>query len=197
MEETLETESDISTAKDEDRGPIELLDDLAANLPGRGNSKKHSLFELVRSHYKSEADFKTLKLVPTHELVSAIYPAKGLSPNELKKHITLKKKTFSSLKSSLNKTLRTLSETGLNPSGIVLNKLNLFTFSSNLEESKLPKSVEEPLLKKMSNLLSKEGMELKSDVEKKNSYPSFKRTYAFKEKYSKLRICQKVCNGEE
>jgi formylglycine-generating enzyme required for sulfatase activity len=104
------------------------IDKAISNLALKDDSLQLRLLRLVRSHFQSDESLLDSTEIPNELIISHIWDISD------KKEIKKKEKRFRSLKSSLNRKLRRLSDTGQNPEGIVLSRYNSFTISEQKKD---------------------------------------------------------------
>ncbi|MEW6221617.1 MAG: hypothetical protein AB1634_19085, partial [Thermodesulfobacteriota bacterium] len=95
------------------------------------DSLKAQLVERIQAHYQGAADPGAVLPLETDLLVSQLWLLDDAAA------IRAKRKSFSSLKSGLNKQLRDLAKEGLNPEGIIIGRDNLFVVSDEHKDSLL------------------------------------------------------------
>ncbi len=110
-------------------GITEALD----NLNIKPGTQRADLVNALRVHFPSQESLDITTSVLANELVMDIWGTDD--PRELKK----RKKSLSSLKSSLNKSLKKLSKDGKNPEGIIVSRNNTFVVSDEQKNALLEK----------------------------------------------------------
>ena len=104
------------------------IDQALAALDLKPGTLKARLAEAIRAYFPSDEALQQITAIPTDELVAAIYEVSKAS------EIKTKKKSFSSLKSGLNKNLRDLDD-DRNPEGILLGRDNTFIVSDERKDN--------------------------------------------------------------
>ena len=104
------------------------IDETLSNLELKPGTLKAELAALIRSYFTDDSSLQTLSSIPADELVLKLW---GPSSEE---ELKAKKKNFSSLKSSLNKSLKDLDKAGKNPAGIILGRDNVFIVSEERKD---------------------------------------------------------------
>ena len=146
---------------------IDALNDLVEKVPHRKGVKKYSLLLSIRSYYKVDDDLRTITSISVEDLIIEIYFPGKKANTVSSQQIKYKRKSFSSLKSSLNKNLRTMAEKGENPLGIIVGMSNAFNISMKVELDHASESGEQNLASELQEVLSNAGVELKGDMAEK------------------------------
>ena len=110
---------------------LQGIDETLANLELKPGTLKAELARLIRSYFQDESALQRIDSIPTDELVVKLW--KPASEEEFK----AKRKNFSSLKSSLNKSLKDLDRTGRNTAGIIIGRENVFIVSEERKDDLL------------------------------------------------------------
>jgi len=103
---------------------LEDFDEMLKKFPSRKSSHRHKILRILRSYYKTDEDLNKKKSVPTNEMIEKIWGKKGsvLAPKDLKKY----HKSFSALKSGVNRILKNMHKKGTNEKGIRIVRGNRF-----------------------------------------------------------------------
>ncbi len=110
---------------------LQGIDETLDNLELKEGTLKAELAGVIRSYFVDDHSVQSITSIPTDEIVLKIWgPCQG---EELK----AKKKNFSSLKSSLNKSLKDLDKAGKNQAGIILGRDNVFIVSEERKDDLL------------------------------------------------------------
>ena len=110
---------------------LQGIDETLGNLELKEGTLKAELAGVIRSYFVDDQSVQSITSIPTDEIVLKIWgPCQG---EELK----AKKKNFSSLKSSLNKSLKDLDKAGKNQAGIILGRDNVFIVSEERKDDLL------------------------------------------------------------
>ncbi len=118
------------------------------------NTLKSRLLVLVRNSYDNNTDASAIEDIDRDDLIRSLWGL-GSDPETVKN----KRRSFSSLKSSVNKDLRDLYKNGRNPEGITLGPHNIFALSNEAKDrilenlSNTIKSSETANLDKITNVL--------------------------------------------
>lgn len=109
---------------------IEGIDEALSNLPYRNRTTlKPRLLNLVRSLYDHNDSTASVVGIDRDELIRSLWDL-GNDPTAIRN----KRRNFSSLKSSINKDLKNLFESGRNPEGIILGPDNIFTLCDDAKD---------------------------------------------------------------
>ena len=99
------------------------FDDVIKNFPSRTGSHRDLLLKELRKYYKVNSDLEKKTSIPADELIHAIWgKKKAFTDKEIKKF----KKSFSALKSGVNRLLKQMHKKGKNPKGIRIIRGNRF-----------------------------------------------------------------------
>ncbi len=110
---------------------LQGIDETLANLELKQGTLKAELARVIRSYFVDDHAVQSITSIPTDDIVLKIWgPCQA---EELK----AKKKNFSSLKSSLNKSLKDLDKAGKNQAGIILGRDNVFIVSEERKDDLL------------------------------------------------------------
>ncbi|MDP6624972.1 MAG: hypothetical protein QGG87_00750, partial [Nitrospinota bacterium] len=161
------TKEESHSDKATDINFIDALNDLVDNIPLRKGTKKYSLLLLIRSYYKSNDDAHLITSIPIDDLIKNINFAGEKAKSITSKQVSEKRKNLSSLKSSLNKNLRSMAEEGRNPLGIIVGKSNAFNVSQKVEPKHDTELTAQDLTSELQEVLSNEGVELKGEIAEK------------------------------
>jgi formylglycine-generating enzyme required for sulfatase activity len=93
---------------------------------------KCKLIRAVRNLYPDDSSIEALKSIDTEELVKVVWDT-GDDPELIK----IKRKSFSSIKSSVNNDLKKLYQKGNNPQGIIIGHNNIFDISDDAKNKAL------------------------------------------------------------
>ena len=107
---------------------LEGIDQAIANLNYKAGSIKSKAVMAIRSCYTSEESIKNLNSIGTDALIRSIWEVED-DPLLIK----AKRRNFSSIKSSINADLESLSQNSLNPENIIITESNIFDMT---EEAK-------------------------------------------------------------
>ncbi|MBU0483289.1 MAG: formylglycine-generating enzyme family protein [Proteobacteria bacterium] len=102
---------------------IQGIDEAITNLALGEDTLKSRLVTEIRAYFKSDDDLQEITSIAAEELATTLWNV--TSPAEIK----IKRKNLSSLKSSVNKTLKKLTKEGNNPEGIIIGRDNTFIVS--------------------------------------------------------------------
>ncbi|MBU0481843.1 MAG: SUMF1/EgtB/PvdO family nonheme iron enzyme [Proteobacteria bacterium] len=102
---------------------VEGINETLTRINYKPDTLKFRLLELVRSYFTDQDSLNTLTSIPPDEIIGRLWQTSN--PAEMK----ARRKNLSGLKSSINKDLKKLSDSGGNPEGIVLNRDNVFAVS--------------------------------------------------------------------
>jgi formylglycine-generating enzyme required for sulfatase activity len=103
------------------------------NLNIKTGTQKSDFVKAIRAHLSDEEALQATEIIPAEVLIKDIWGTD--SPEEIKK----RRKSLSSIKSSLNKDLKKLSKDGKNPEGIVVSRDNIFMVSEEQKSALLEK----------------------------------------------------------
>ena len=111
------------------------IDAAIANLGLTAETQKAKLLAAIRRRLGDPEAIQTLKEIPAEELIAEIWeePADPADPATQK----ARRKSFSSLKSALNKVLKELAPQGLNPEGVIVGRTNVFEISEEQKSALL------------------------------------------------------------
>lgn len=143
---------------------LQGIDETLANLDLKPGTLKAELAKLIRSYFSDDKSLQSIVEIPTDELVVKLWEVKD------EEDLKAKKKNFSSLKSSLNKSLKDLDKKGQNTAGIIVGRDNVFIISEERKDDlikQLGLSADSPhLLKDMMAAIKKLFLE---ELEKEDS----------------------------
>ena len=106
---------------------------LDANLKLKPDTLKGQLVALIRSQFSTEESIQEVVSISADELVQKLWQVESTA------QIRQKKKNLSSLKSSVNKSLKDVMQKGKNPEGLMINRDNVFTISDEHKNDLLEK----------------------------------------------------------
>ncbi|MDD5759635.1 MAG: hypothetical protein PHI06_11210, partial [Desulfobulbaceae bacterium] len=109
------------------------IDQAISNLLLSPETQKAKLLAAIRERFASDEELRTVTEIPADVLIAALW---NDDPATLKD----RRKSLSSLKSALNKSLKTLAEQGLNPEGLILSRANVFEVSDEQKKLLLEKA---------------------------------------------------------
>ncbi|MBU0965063.1 MAG: hypothetical protein KKA54_01670, partial [Proteobacteria bacterium] len=104
-----------------------------ANLQPNPATLKGRLISLIHSYFPTEERLKEIDSIPAEDLIRQLWEVDDPAG------IRQKKKNLSSLKSSINKDLKSLSQQGKNPEGLIIGRDNIFTISDEHKDDLLQK----------------------------------------------------------
>ena len=123
-----------------------ILTNLSISLEGIGqaikglaykeNSKKYKVISAINDYYVSAKSIDDVVSIDTDTLIKKIWNLKE-TPSKIK----TKRRNFSSLKSSINKDLKKLSDKGKNPENIVITDSNIFDMSEEAKANLLKSAI--------------------------------------------------------
>ena len=106
------------------------IDQAIVNLGLKPDTQKAKLITAIRHlHVGPDGGLLALKEIPTDELVATLWDE--TDPGTIK----TRHKSFSSLKSALNKGLKELAAKGLNPEGLIIGRTNVFEVSEEQKKA--------------------------------------------------------------
>jgi formylglycine-generating enzyme required for sulfatase activity len=109
------------------------IDEAITNLALNPGTMKGQLLAAIRNRFAGQDDLQEIREISTEELVSEIWG--DADPAALK----ARRKSFSSLKSAINKSLKDLAGQELNPQGIIIGRSNVFEVSDEQKSALLAK----------------------------------------------------------
>jgi formylglycine-generating enzyme required for sulfatase activity len=111
---------------------LDGIDQAIAGLTYKEGSVKAKAVMAIRSFYVSEDAVKNLNAIDADTLIRSIWEIDD-DPSKIK----AKRRNFSSIKSSINADLATLSKKGLNPENIIITESNIFDMTEEAKSNLL------------------------------------------------------------
>ena len=112
---------------------IKDIDDAIADLNYKNETTlKYRLVRAVRSYYEDDTSLESVKTIDAEELVKIVWET-----GDDQELIKIKRKSFSSTKSSINNDLKKLYQSGKNQTGIIIGQRNVFDISDAAKDKAL------------------------------------------------------------
>ncbi|HOW56732.1 MAG TPA: hypothetical protein PKZ12_01925, partial [Smithellaceae bacterium] len=109
------------------------IDDAIADLNYKNETTlKYRLVQAVRSFYEDDESLESVKSIDVEELVKRVWET-----GDDQELIKIKRKSFSSTKSSVNNDFKKLYQSGKNQAGIIIGQRNIFDISDEAKDKAL------------------------------------------------------------